>query len=116
MVDDGSSVEYVFPPHGEQTLPQCGHGDVERLGFDAGQNEYSRCRDCGAVIVGFTASKDWEERREALSVEPRDWNPLLDALRSNQYASERQERRDGGQESGSLTDRARATWRRLFRR
>jgi hypothetical protein len=92
--EDGAATECVFPPAGRDTTPRCRHRSVQRLGVDAGGNRYGQCRDCEAVVVTFTPDDGWERQREQLAQEERDWNPLLDALRSDEGGSERDPRRD----------------------
>lgn len=119
MADSTQSTRRVFPPAGESTAPTCSHETVQQLGVDAGQNRYLRCRDCEAVIVTFSATSRWEKQREALSTEPRDWNPLLDALRTKHSGPQEDPRREESrpsEESESLSDRVRRTWRRFVTR
>ncbi|PSQ56640.1 MAG: hypothetical protein BRD23_09275 [Halobacteriales archaeon SW_9_67_25] len=117
MVDPEESTRRVFPPVGESTAPACSHESARQLGVDAGQNRYLRCRDCGAVIVAFSATSQWERQREALSTEPRDWNPLIDALRTKRSGPQDDPRREDthhGDTPESLADRVRQTWRRFL--
>lgn len=117
MVDSTQSTRRVFPPDGESTAPACSHDAVQQLGVDAGQNRYLRCQDCEAVIVTFSMSSRWEQQREALSTEPRDWNPLIDALRTKRSGPQEDPRHDDSHRGGepeSLADRVRRTWRRFL--
>ncbi len=117
MADSKQSTRRVFPPAGESTAPACSHEAVQQLGVDAGQNRYLRCRDCEAVIVSFAATSQWEQQREALSREPRDWNPLLDALRTKRSGPQDDPRREDSHRGGereSLADRVRRTCRRFL--
>ncbi|PSQ33317.1 hypothetical protein BRD09_01320 [Halobacteriales archaeon SW_10_68_16] len=110
------STKRVFPPAGESTVPACSHESVRQLGVDAGQNQYLRCQDCEAVIVTFAATNRWQQQREALAQEPRDWNPLIDALRTKQTGPQEDPRRedDRRREPDSLVDQVRQTCRRLL--
>jgi hypothetical protein len=114
MVEDGASTECVFPPKGRDTPPRCDHGSVERLGVDAGNNQYFRCRDCEAVVVTFTPDDQWERQRELLSAEDRNWNPLLDALRGQNDGPDADPRREDTRVAESLAARVRARWRRFW--
>lgn len=42
----------------------CQHGSLSYLGADGGNNEYFRCRECGAVIIKEGESDYRKERRE----------------------------------------------------
>jgi hypothetical protein len=116
MPDDRAPTEYVFPPRGRDSPPRCSHRSVERLGVDAGGNRYGRCRDCEAVVVTFTPDDGWRRQREQLSQEDRDWNPLLDALRSNRTGQNPDPRREEPQsaEYESVAARVRSRLRRLW--
>jgi hypothetical protein len=120
MPDDGGSTECVFPPAGRERPPRCSHRSVQRLGVDAGGNRYGQCRDCEAVVVTFTPDDGWERQREQLAEEERDWNPLLDALRSDDTGTEQDPRRDDERrvvrQDRSLTTRLRAGLRRFWKR
>jgi hypothetical protein len=94
MTDDGTGTRCVFPPAGRDSAPRCRHSSVQPLGVDAGGNRYGRCRDCDAVVVTFTPDDGWERQREQLAQEDRDWNPLLDALRSEDTGPAGDPRRD----------------------
>lgn len=115
MDDATPSTKRVLPPAGESTVPACSHDSVRQLGVDAGQNQYLRCRDCEAVIVSFAATSRWQDQREALAQEPRDWNPLLDALRTKHTGPQEDPRRedDRRREPDSFVDQVRETWRRF---
>jgi hypothetical protein len=108
MARNEDSGECVFPPPGESDVPRCAHDSVVVLGQDGGNNLYKRCRDCGAVVLVFGAAGNWERVREERTAEPRDWNPLLDALRRNQTAAE-----DPQGRNRSLSEWARSVWNRL---
>jgi len=116
MDDHAPTTERVFPPAGEGSVPACPHETVEQLGVDAGQNQYLRCRDCEAVIVSFSATSQWQEQREALSREPREWNPLLDALRTKRSGPQEDPRRDDDRrrDPDSFAVRIRRTVRRFW--
>lgn len=116
MADEGASTECVFPPKGRDSPPRCDHASVERLGVDAGNNQYFRCRDCDSVIVTFTPEDRWEEQREVLSVEERNWNPLLDALRTKNTGPNSDPRREDSHAERSLTGRLRARLQRFRER
>ncbi|MEF8781684.1 MAG: hypothetical protein V5A39_01645 [Haloarculaceae archaeon] len=116
MAEESAPTEYVFPPKGSNSLPRCSHDSVERLGVDAGQNQYARCRDCESVIVTFTPDDEWERQRERLSTEERNWNPLLDALRTKNTGANTDPRRDDSYGDRSLTGRIRARWRQFRER
>ncbi len=116
MDEQAPSTKRVFPPAGEGTVPACPHETVEQLGVDAGQNQYLRCRECGAVIVSFSATSQWEEQREALSQESREWNPLIDALRTERTGPQEDPRREDPhrRDPDSLVARVRQTWRQFW--
>jgi hypothetical protein len=116
MADSTPPTKQVFPPVGEDAAPACAHDAVEQLGVDAGQNQYLRCRDCEAVIVAFSATTQWKEQREALSSETGEWNPLIDALRTEHTGPQEDPRREDPhrRESDSLAARVRRTWRRFW--
>lgn len=42
----------------------CWHGSLSYLGADGGNNEYFRCRECGAVIIREGESDYWKGRKE----------------------------------------------------
>lgn len=102
----------VFPPRGESEEPDCVHDSLELLGSDSGHNRYDRCLDCGSVVVTFTTKSNWEQRREERRPATGDWNPLLDALRSQQSAADDSapDRHSAGE---SLASRVRGFWDRL---
>lgn len=116
MAEESAPTEYVFPPKGSNSLPRCSHDSVERLGVDAGQNQYARCRDCESVIVTFTPDDEWERQRELLSTEQRNWNPLIDALRTQDTGANTDPRRDDSSGGRSVTERIRARWRQFRER
>lgn len=116
MDEPASATKRVFPPPGEKAPPACDHDTVRQLGVDAGQNQYLRCRDCEAVIVAFSATAEWQDQREALSTEPREWNPLVDALRTKRSGPQADPRRENSRREtpGTLTARVRQTWRAFW--
>jgi len=116
MDEPTPSTKRVFPPADEDTVPACSHETVQQLGVDAGQNQYLRCQDCEAVIVSSSATTRWQDQREALAQEPREWNPLLDALRTNHTGPQEDPRREDShrREPDSFVDQVRQTCRRFL--
>lgn len=63
MDREDSQVEFVVAPPDDGAAEGCPHEDTQLVGYDGGNNGYSRCEACGAVLIvsGTTPTADEDD-------------------------------------------------------